>query len=449
MPSVVLNKSAAESAANDLFFISRDLEGVSSELSIGITTIRGARGSEELNINSANLLSAPSDAQSEIYSVANEIKAKIMTVEEYSAENGREAAAKFLSTSNDSVNQNSLPSKNNTNTNNTAKEFNMANFEIMEAARRRRREIEKNAEEAKKASEQSSNGSNVLASQSNTTNQGSSVSNTGGSAGSSGGYSAPAVAASAGAAPASTVAKTVATSKSKNTTSNVKKNTTNTTKTQASKSKSTQTSATPKASVSKNIATATKAATTTKSNSNNQTQTTKTPTTSTILNKIESSIPKSSKIITSGNSAAIDKNQTQSVKQTLSSLKTSNSGQILQKPAQAIKDTITKTLTNVTSSPVGDVIKKGITYNKIPISSTPIQTTTNSSSGSSVIPMTAGLGAATATGVGAKVYIDRRNNTTSEDNDDDQKEDDLVIERLDTTENYEIDYNYGLEQDEL
>lgn len=66
-------------------------------------------------------------------------------------------------------------------------------------------------------------------------------------------------------------------------------------------------------------------------------------------------------------------------------------------------------LDNSTAS-IDDVIK-GSKYTKIPTSSKPITTTSASGSGgSAVIPVVAGLSAAAAAGIGAKVYMDRKKN---------------------------------------
>ena len=65
-------------------------------------------------------------------------------------------------------------------------------------------------------------------------------------------------------------------------------------------------------------------------------------------------------------------------------------------------------LTDSTTS-IDDVIK-GSKYTKIPTSSKPITSASSGGGGSAVIPVVAGLSAAAAAGVGAKVYMDRKNN---------------------------------------
>lgn len=67
-------------------------------------------------------------------------------------------------------------------------------------------------------------------------------------------------------------------------------------------------------------------------------------------------------------------------------------------------------VTSDTTTSIDDVIK-GSKYTKIPTSSKPISTTsTSGSGGSTVIPVVAGLSAAAAAGIGAKVYMDRKKN---------------------------------------
>ena len=87
-------------------------------------------------------------------------------------------------------------------------------------------------------------------------------------------------------------------------------------------------------------------------------------------------------------------------------------------------DTSTTTSEVPTQLPVDDdVIKKGNTY-KLPTSSKPIQTTTQTSGkGSSIIPVLAGLGAAAAAGIGAKTYLDRKKNTDNDEEEEFKAED--------------------------
>lgn len=65
-------------------------------------------------------------------------------------------------------------------------------------------------------------------------------------------------------------------------------------------------------------------------------------------------------------------------------------------------------VTGDATASIDDVIK-GSKYTKIPTSSKPI-TTASGSGGSAVIPVVAGLSAAAAAGIGAKVYMDRKKN---------------------------------------
>ena len=72
-----------------------------------------------------------------------------------------------------------------------------------------------------------------------------------------------------------------------------------------------------------------------------------------------------------------------------------------------------------------DEIVKGNEYTKIPTSDTPIET--KHKSGNGFIPIAAGLSAAAAAGIGAKVYMDRKNNN-------DNGEDDFTSEELNSDE---------------
>ena len=106
---------------------------------------------------------------------------------------------------------------------------------------------------------------------------------------------------------------------------------------------------------------------------------------------------------------------------------------------------------------IDDVIK-GNKYTKIPTSNKPITTTTSESGGgSAVIPIVAGLSAAAAAGIGAKVYMDRKkNNDTGEEIDTEEwsGEDQIELDYTDDiqeTENYlddDDDYGYQTEKAE-
>lgn len=105
---------------------------------------------------------------------------------------------------------------------------------------------------------------------------------------------------------------------------------------------------------------------------------------------------------------------------------------------------------------IDDVIK-GSKYTKIPTSSKPITATpTGGSGGSAVIPVVAGLSAAAAAGIGAKVYMDRKRNNENGEYDDIETEewsgeDSLNIDYDDSsdTETYlDADDDYGYQAEE-
>lgn len=84
------------------------------------------------------------------------------------------------------------------------------------------------------------------------------------------------------------------------------------------------------------------------------------------------------------------------------------------------------------SKNTSEEITKGKSYAKIPTAKTPISSDNNSS----VIPVIAGLGAAAAAGIGAKVYMDKRKNTEEEDEIDTEEwsgEDSLNLEYDDSS----------------
>ena len=102
---------------------------------------------------------------------------------------------------------------------------------------------------------------------------------------------------------------------------------------------------------------------------------------------------------------------------------------------------------------IDDVIK-GSKYTKIPTSSRPI-TSTSSGGGSAVIPVVAGLSAAGAAGIGAKVYMDRKNNTSNGEDEIETEEwsgeDKLNLDYDDSsdTEQYlDADDDYGYQADD-
>lgn len=105
---------------------------------------------------------------------------------------------------------------------------------------------------------------------------------------------------------------------------------------------------------------------------------------------------------------------------------------------------------------IDDVIK-GSKYTKIPTSSKPITSSSSGKGGSTVIPVIAGLSAAAAAGVGAKVYMDRKNNNDNGEDDEIATEewsgeDSLDIEYDDSKETQEYlddddDYGYQTEEE--
>ena len=89
-------------------------------------------------------------------------------------------------------------------------------------------------------------------------------------------------------------------------------------------------------------------------------------------------------------------------------------------------------LTDSTTS-IDDVIK-GSKYTKIPTSSKPITSASSGGGGSAVIPVVAGLSAAAAAGVGAKVYMDRKNNNSN-------GEDEIETEEWSGEDTLNLDYD--------
>ena len=85
-------------------------------------------------------------------------------------------------------------------------------------------------------------------------------------------------------------------------------------------------------------------------------------------------------------------------------------------PAENLEENTMEELMDETTTSVDDIIR-GNKYTKIPTSTTPIKKNPKSS-GSTIIPIAAGLSAAAAAGIGAKAYIDRKNNSDNGDEDD-------------------------------
>ena len=94
-----------------------------------------------------------------------------------------------------------------------------------------------------------------------------------------------------------------------------------------------------------------------------------------------------------------------------------------------------------------DNIVKGGTKTKIPVNSTPITKTSSGSGASAVIPIAAGLSAAAAAGIGAKVYMDRKkNNETGEDDDWSTSDDSIDVEYNESSDGQYLeddDYSYN------
>ena len=91
-----------------------------------------------------------------------------------------------------------------------------------------------------------------------------------------------------------------------------------------------------------------------------------------------------------------------------------------------------------------DNIVKGNKYTKIPTSSAPLKSATSEkSSGSTIIPIAAGLSAAAAAGIGAKAYIDRKNNNYNGDDDDE-----LETDEWDEGASVNINYDDATEEED-
>lgn len=549
MPGLILNSNAAEAAASELFNISSRLDGLSSELSAGINTIRSARGSEELNINEAGLTDAPNTAKEDIGSLANQIRAKIMEIESFSAGANSAYAANFISKSNSSVNQNSVPkdkiktkkeekkdskdkkSKQPKNLDfntfsvtqpinqlgNTGKkkksskenkqpknlEFNMYSYnnpkeksfyedvtgnkkteksfyeDVMKAqsSNDKKTKNKKNTSNNKNKNNQSIAGSNMLVGPgtkiySDNTKKSeksppasSSSNNT--IAPSVSSYTAPI------ASSATSIAQSISTNKSSTKSNQSNKKTTSTKNSKKTSSTKKNTQSTKKQTTKKatntskgnnntkkeNISTSVidkikpikKPTTPIKDNINNTVNTTKPSTSvnqpSNTIN-YENPVPtisdKKQSIITS-----LNKSYNKGYENGYSNNVIKPSIEIPQGPTEIIKDTVIETPSNTTVGTVGEVIKKGNTYTKIPTSSKQISSSTTS--GSSVIPVVAGLGVATVAGIGAKVYLDRKNNN---DNTNDYSTDnyesfsDIIADNSNDEIDYDIDYNAGIEKPE-
>lgn len=114
-------------------------------------------------------------------------------------------------------------------------------------------------------------------------------------------------------------------------------------------------------------------------------------------------------------------------------------------PASVIEE-LTEEPENLTTSIATGT--KGNSYVKIPTSSTPI---TQSSSGSSAIPIAAGLATTAAVGIGAKAYMSRKENSDNGDEDDFKFDDETNSgdENGIKAENWQGDDILELENDEL
>lgn len=96
-------------------------------------------------------------------------------------------------------------------------------------------------------------------------------------------------------------------------------------------------------------------------------------------------------------------------------------------------DTLEDVITDTNTDSIDDVIKNN--YTKIPSSSEPIQQS-SSKGGSRVIPIVAGLSAAAAAGIGAKVYLDNKTN-----NDNGEDDEDIETEEWSGEDNLNIEYD--------
>lgn len=93
-----------------------------------------------------------------------------------------------------------------------------------------------------------------------------------------------------------------------------------------------------------------------------------------------------------------------------------------------------ESIVDETKTSIDDIVK-GSKYTKIPTSSKPISTTSSGSGGSAVIPVVAGLSAAAAAGVGAKVYMDRKKNN------DNGEDDEIYTEEWNGDDTISLDYD--------
>lgn len=121
------------------------------------------------------------------------------------------------------------------------------------------------------------------------------------------------------------------------------------------------------------------------------------------------------------------------------------------KDTSNIKDAISSS----SKTSIDDVIK-GSKYTKIPTSSKPITASASGGGGSTVIPVVAGLSAAAAAGIGAKVYMDRKKNNENGEYDEIDTEDwagedtiDLDYDESSNSESYlDEDDDYGYQTEE-
>ena len=114
--------------------------------------------------------------------------------------------------------------------------------------------------------------------------------------------------------------------------------------------------------------------------------------------------------------------------------------------SSSITDNVTNSADQVTTT-IEDVIKGDENYTKIPTPTTGNNASSKSSSGSSVLPIAAGVIAAAGAGIGAKVYLDRKNNN---DNDEDENTDidTIETEQWNDEDNSDSDYGYESTTDE-
>ena len=112
-------------------------------------------------------------------------------------------------------------------------------------------------------------------------------------------------------------------------------------------------------------------------------------------------------------------------------------------PKTEDKGTVSSEVLNTFGEAAGSLSGLSGSKTSIPTSSSPILSSNDgSSSGSSFVPLGAGLGAASLAGIGAKAVIDKREKAKSEDDDE------LETEEWATQDDVEIDYGMETSSEE-